>query len=504
MPEVGTLEQYGFIIQQSNIGFGLLFIVVAVLIGAIAYLAPHFKRTHAFYLALAFGTIARIGIMNRPTWYDEVFTLAVVKAPNFWGAIMGDVHPPLHYAIVKSFASLLGDSIFVLRLPSLIASLVLIYAIYRLAYAYTREISVAQTAAGLVAVLGAPMSYAAEARHPALLALCVIGALIGLAERRQWLFALCVIAAAYLHSIGMVYMAVFVMAAWWMGWNKTATGVMVASAFWIPAMVTQSSQVADGFWLHAQNPLKHIVEMTVFTMDGVGPGEVIQVYMIVIGWSLVGVYMSKDWIAKRGGHWIAIAVGVPLLLAIISILWKPIYLSRALLAPALLLTITWAYAWPRVAWVWRGLLVVAVMMSWFGVLSEPEETFDTRDMRELFYECAGSDFVYVTSTNMAIQAIAYSPEPVKVWRHGNNLDQQLSDETKEAMGIPVIGGYQDLPEGEICVLAQVSHRTNATEQAEINHIRDAHKLKQDETLYQDGFYAYQLMRFDNNVNQSNR
>lgn len=503
MPEVGSLEQYGFIIEQSNIGFALLFIVVAVLLGAISFIAPYFKRTHAFYLALAFGAIARISIMNRPTWYDEVFTLAVVKAPNFWGSILGDVHPPLHYAIVKVFVSLFGDSVFVLRLPSLIASLILIYAIYRLAYAYTREVSVAQTAAGLVAVLGAPMSYAAEARHPALLALCVIGALIALAERRQWLFAVCVIAGAYLHSIGMVYMGVFVLAAWWIGWQRTAIGVMCASAFWIPSMALQSSQVADGFWIQDQIPLKHIVEMTVYRMDGVEPGSVIQVYAFIIGWSLVGVYMSRDWIAKRGGHWIAIAVGVPLLLAIISILWKPIYLSRALLAPALLLTITWAYAWPRVHWVWRGLLVVAVVMSWFGVLNEPEK-FDARDVGALFYECAGSDFMYVTSTNMAIQAIAYSPEPVMIWRHGNNLHQQLSDDAKDAMGMLTIGGSQDLPEGEICVLAQVSLYTTATEQAEINHIRNAHKLKQDETLYHDEFYAYQLMRFDNNVSQSNR
>lgn len=504
MPEVGSLEQYRYMIEQSNIGFGLLVIVVALLVGAIAFIAPRFKREYALYLAVGFGVVARLGIMGRATWYDETFTMAVVKAPNFWGAIIGDVHPPLHYAVVKIFTSLFGYSEFVLRLPSLIASIVLIYAVYRLAWLYTREIGTAQLAAGLVALLGAPLSYAAEARYPALLALCVVGALIALAERRQWLFAVCVIASAYLHSIGMIYMGIFVLAAWWIGWNKTSIGVLCASALWIPAMSFQSAQVADGFWLQAQNPLKHVVEMTVFTMDGAEPGATVQVYIIVIGWTLVGVYMSRDWIAKRGVHWLLIAIGVPLLLAIISVLWKPIYLSRALLAPALLLTITWAYAWSRVHWTWRALLIVAVVMSWYGVLSEPAETFDTRDMRDIFRECEGADYVYVISTNMAIQAMAYSPEPVRVWRHGNNLDQQLSDDAKDAMGMFLLTGYEQLPPGEICIIAQVSHRTTTPEQAEINHIRDAHKLIQDETLYQDKFYAYQLMRFNHGRDESAR
>lgn len=497
MPEVGSLEQYRYLVGQGNTGFALLVVVVITLVSAIAFIAPRFKRVYAFYGAVAFGTLARLAIMGRPTWYDETFTLAVVKAPNFWGAIMGDVHPPLHYMIVKLFVSLFGTSEFVLRLPSLIASLILIYAIYRLAFAYTRDTSVAQTAAGLVALLGAPINYAAEARHPALLALCVVGAMIALAERRQWLFAVCVIACAYLHSIGMVYMGAFVLAAWWMGWQRTAIGVLCASALWMPAIAVQSGQVADGFWLTAQNPLKHVVEMTVFTMDGAQPGTAIEVYMIVIGWSLVGVYMSRDWIQKRGSVWLLIAVGVPVLLAIVSILWKPIYLSRALIAPALLLVVAWAYAWPRVHWVWRGLLATAVILSWYGVLIDSPETFDTRDLKAFFAECEGSDYVYVTTTNMAIQAIAYSPAPVEVWRHSNNLDQQLSDEAKDDIGMLVIGGYQDLPEGEICILAQVSHHTTATEQAEINHIRDAHKLTRDETLYRAEFYAYQLMRFNN-------
>lgn len=500
MPHVGNLDEYRAIIEQSNIGFGLLFFVVALALAAGVYISRYWQRQDAFYIALWVGVGARLSIMSRPTWYDEVFTLAVVKAPNFWGAVLGDVHPPLFYAIAKGFAAVLGPSPFALRMPSLIASLILIYAVYRLARLYTGSIDTARIAAGLTALLGAPMNYAAEARYPALLALCVIGALIALAERRRILFFVCVVAAAYLHSIGMVYAVVLAIAAAYLSsyWLPVALAATAAACLWLPVMAYQSAQVAAGFWLQAQNPLKFIVEMTIFTMDGIEPGVVVACYAIVISWTILGVYMSRHWILKqRAALWLLVAIGVPVLLAVISAVWKPIFLSRALLAPALLLVITWAVAWPRIPWLWRGALMMAVVLSWYGVLFEPAETFDTRDMRAIYAECSGADYVYVTSTNMAIQAMAYAEPPVRIWRHGNNLDQSLSDDAKTAMGMFLISGVEALPEGEICIIAQISHRTNSTERQEINHLRETHELIRDETLYKDEFYAYQLMEFVN-------
>jgi hypothetical protein len=482
------------------VGFGILFFLVALLLAAAVALAPYWQRRYNFYLALAVGVGARLGIMNRPTWYDEVFTLAVVRAPNFWGAVLGDVHPPLFYAIAKVSAAILGPSPLALRMPSLIASLILIYAVYRLTRIYTGSIESAQLAAGFTSLLGAPMNYAAEGRYPALLALCVIGALIALAERRRVLFFVCAVAAAYLHSIGMIYAVVLGLAAAYLSayWLPVALATAAAVALWVPIMLHQSAQVAAGFWLHAQNPLKFIVEMTVFTMDGIEPSVTVVVYAIVIGWTILGVYMSRHWILKRGALWLLIAIGAPVLLAVLSAVWKPIFLSRALLAPALLFVMTWAVAWPRIPWLWRGAMITAVVLSWYGVLFEPAETFDTRDMKEIFQECADSDFVYITSTNMAIQAMAYAEPPVRIWRHGNNLDQSLTDDAKAALGMFLVSGVEAVPEGKICLIDQVSHRTNETERQEINNLRQTHTLIEDRTLYQDEFYAYQLMKWNNN------
>lgn len=497
MPTVGSLEQYRQIIAASNVGFQSMWLLVLMGLLGIVLIKPYVKRHHLFYSVIAVGIVLRLSILGRSTWYDEVFTAAVVKAPDFWGSILGDVHPPLAYAIIKAFSLFIGTSETALRIPSLIASIALIYAVYRLTWNLTGEISTAQTAAGMVALLGAPISYAAEARHPSMLALAVIVAMIGLYERRQWLFVVGAIAAAYLHSIGVIYMSFLVLAAWWR-WPRTAEIVFALSCLWLPAMMFQQSQVADGFWLEPQSPLKHVVEMTLFTMDGVPSNVTAAAYVIVIGWSLVGVYMSREWLAKRGGVWGLVAVGVPLGLAVMSALWHPVYLSRALLAPALLLVIAWAYAWPRLHWVWRGLLICTVVLSWSGVVvpvSEDERHMP--DTKAMFARCVGADYVYASSTNMAIQALVYSPVPVRVLQSGNNIDQQLSEDAKGALGMMLVPDATAIPPGDVCLIAQISHRTTPAEKAEVERIRREHTLLQDETLATDKFYAYQLMRWIN-------
>lgn len=497
MPTVGSLEQYRQMIAASNVGFQSMWLLVLIGLLGIVLIRPYIQRQHLFYGVIAVGIILRISILGRSTWYDEVFSAAVVKAPDFWGAILGDVHPPLAYTIIKAFSLFIGTSEAALRIPSLIASIALIYAVYRLAWNLTGEISTAQTAAGLVALLGAPISYSAEARHPAMLALAVIVAMLGLYEGRQWLFVVGAVTAAYFHAIGTVYTGLLVLVAF-MRWPKTAIAVFLLSSLWVPVMMLQQGQVADGFWLEPQSPLKHVVEMTLFTMDGV-PSDITAIaYVIVIGWSIVGVYMSRDWLKKRGGVWGVVAVGVPLVLAVISTLWHPVYLSRALLAPALLLVIAWACAWPRLHWVWRGLLICAVVLSWSGVvIPVSEDERHMPDTKAMFARCAGADYVYASSTNMAIQALVYSPVPVRVLQAGNNIDQQLSDDAKGALGMMLVPDATAIPPGEVCLIAQISHRTTPEEKAEVERIRREHTLLQDETLSTDKFYAYQLMRWIN-------
>ena len=58
-------------------------------------------------------------------WYDESFTALLSRLPfaQMIQATAGDTHPPLYYLITWSLASTVGSSEVVLRLPSVIFSM---------------------------------------------------------------------------------------------------------------------------------------------------------------------------------------------------------------------------------------------------------------------------------------------------------------------------------------------------------------------------------------------
>lgn len=106
-----------------------------------------------------------------PQWVDEAFTWMVIRR-NFDGIVLGaakDRHPPLYYLLASPFTEL-GDTDFVLRLPSAIAAIgavaVLVWAAFR--HLEEEEAWVAATVAALSPFV---VLFAHTARMYALLAL---------------------------------------------------------------------------------------------------------------------------------------------------------------------------------------------------------------------------------------------------------------------------------------------------------------------------------------------
>ena len=63
-----------------------------------------------------------IFIFNNSIWGDEAFTILTVKSGwrDFWDIIIGDVHPPLYYLILKLTLSLVGYKVFLFKFLSII------------------------------------------------------------------------------------------------------------------------------------------------------------------------------------------------------------------------------------------------------------------------------------------------------------------------------------------------------------------------------------------------
>ncbi|MCS6836859.1 MAG: glycosyltransferase family 39 protein [Anaerolineae bacterium] len=66
-------------------------------------------------ILLAAALLRLLHIGQQSLWSDEAWTWYVTQAPDFWTAVLGDVHPPLYFALARLWVHLVGDSEVALR-----------------------------------------------------------------------------------------------------------------------------------------------------------------------------------------------------------------------------------------------------------------------------------------------------------------------------------------------------------------------------------------------------
>ena len=172
---------------------------------------------------LVVAAVLRLSALDAQSlWLDELASWQQASAPGLREVIArvrSDVHPPL-FAILLHFAiGALGDSESALRLPSALAGIAAVYAIFRVGEQLW-SVREGLLAAALLAVSWTPVQYAQEARAYSLLLLatlaafgCALAALRRL-ERGERIpirvlagFWLAATAACYLHYFGLLLVA---------------------------------------------------------------------------------------------------------------------------------------------------------------------------------------------------------------------------------------------------------------------------------------------------------
>jgi len=132
---------------------------------------------------------------RRPIWYDEFFTYRISQVPTLaalWAALADgvDLNPPGHYLIIRGFMALFGNSLFVARLPAILAFWVLGLCLYR--FVSLRTSALYGLAAVLLVMTTRTYSqYAIEARPYGVVLACCGIALVCWQEavagrRRPW------------------------------------------------------------------------------------------------------------------------------------------------------------------------------------------------------------------------------------------------------------------------------------------------------------------------------
>jgi len=219
-------------------------------------------------LALLVGLALRLvaALRNSP-WLDEFHTLFHARAPDLAGLVerlAGDNHPPLSFVLVRVARAAFGEDFLALRAPSLLAGLVAVWLVARLARLLGSP-SAGTAAALLAAVATQPVLASAEARMYALLALALVGLAESLAAaerdgRLPWRTTLWLALALHTHYYAAHHLAVGLLVA--LAWpnarralvrlvatrrGATVIGVAVVVALpWYTAVFP--SQLAHGLW----------------------------------------------------------------------------------------------------------------------------------------------------------------------------------------------------------------------------------------------------------------
>ena len=299
-------------------------------------------------------------------WFDEAGTVWIAK-PNYNAMLatlrVYDVHPPLWYSIVWLIEHTLGNSEWLLRLPSALLGTGAVLLLWRIALQLGFSRRVALLAGLIAAILPGTLYYSQEARMYALLLCAVLGVVWALLGRRWQWFTLAGIVVVYSHNLGLMYMAVIglaallltfpkvrplTVAALWKAWRPpVVAGAIILLAWlpWAPSLLTQLHSLrSDAIFqpLVVSGVLQPYIEMTMGLHVSLAfyLGAAIASLFVTI----VAVAVSRHWLFTGDGRVIAaLLFGLPLLLALISWLLTPVYLARSMIGAVYLLTLLWAW-----------------------------------------------------------------------------------------------------------------------------------------------------------------
>jgi len=397
------------------------------------------------------GLGVRLFGLSAALWYDEAFSAWLAGLPmiNLIEATLADVHPPGYYLLLWAINQIAGNSEPVLRLPSLLAGLGLIYVVYRLAKALELPERTAWLAAIITAASPFQVYYSQDARSYALLTLCVALAGLWLAEHKFSRAVLASVVALYLHNIAII----FVISLWglaalrtienadrgrqkwkWQPWLLTLLAVPagfisfyqagnVAGGYWVPPITSPGRLLAvldDLLWFTPNNPFV------------IATGLITAISLLAM---LLELRRRRPAVLN-----LAWMVLVPILLfTLASLLVQPVLISR-IMAPAGPFFIIWLAATvgaPTRLPAWSALAVPTAALILTGPLwgAGGREPLD-RDMISLYGQYQPGDAIYHANVGSYVVWDYYRPDiPQFVWPQNTSLSQTLTDPTRTAMGM---------------------------------------------------------------------
>jgi 4-amino-4-deoxy-L-arabinose transferase-like glycosyltransferase len=316
-------------------------------------------KANPIWIALPLALALRlVGIESRSLQYDDTFSifLAARSLPEIFSGTAADTMPPLYYLLLHAWMRL-GQSVWFIRLLSVLFSLAGIYLLYRLA-----ECWLGRAAAGWSALLAAvsPLNiyHGQDVRMYALLVLAQLGYLwfftriwfknrAGGATGWEWAgLVLCGAAAMYSHNVAIFALAVpdlflFARRQWKLLVRLAAVQLMIGLlAFpWLIYLPSQIAKVQKAWTLPRPGLAELLQAVIMFTSSLPLPIPLLAVGLF-LSLSILVVMMMELWRLRRGQEtsllfWLALLLMPPGLLLAASFVVKPMFIPRAFLVSSL-------------------------------------------------------------------------------------------------------------------------------------------------------------------------
>lgn len=418
------------------------------------------RRSFSVILLIALGLrLARLGAPS--LWYDECLTakLTSLATPSEIAQGTGlDVHPPLYYLIVAYWRRVFGSSEASLRFPSVLFGMSTLLIWKRIGETLRLPIKVILLAQCLMAISPSLLFYSQETRMYSLLTFAVSLATLGVLRESWPLLAGGGILATYSHNMSAVYLLALGLLALIRGWpiRKLAVAVALIAIVYAPwafyGLLPQMQTLSGGYWVP---PLRlggivYSLYPLIFFF-GLPSWAAVHGSLIAISLAILAVWKALPKY-KETYPLLFLFLVPPIITAVISWTWQPMYFYRPMIAivPPMLFLI--AYMVQRIHK--RNALLLALLVVPLLALSLVRQLGDMRGLRQPERDHAQvisdnwkpGDCIFHMNVGSSITQDYYLPDkPQFIWSGPAALfNGALSVETQETLKLDR-REFEDLP-----------------------------------------------------------
>lgn len=346
-----------------------------------------------FIMLLGGFSLFMLGLNRESVWSDEAFTWAIThySFADFIKFLTPDVHPPLFYLSVKAFYLLAGDSIFAIRLFSLLGALALAaLGLGPVRRACGNKVSLLYT--GLILTTPIVLSCAQDGRMYTWAAFFVTGATLYAylaatgGKWSDWLrHGIMTIGAAYFHyyalmAVGIINCLLFI----WLIVNErrrlryyliVISAVAICYLPWISIFMRQIFKVKQDYWIPPVS--LWVIWKTLslpfgdkFSTSGL---FIFQPYVFllaftVILWGLRQILTKKQTDSSPGLFSFTVFFLMILVAIVLSYLFRPILVPRYMMAVLglFILSLAIGLSYINRKWVFFGALILLLAMNLYS------------------------------------------------------------------------------------------------------------------------------------------